>query len=368
MHAVQNAEGKVQSITLLRPSNFHAHFRRGAMMQAVTPEIMRHMRYVLAMPNTGPIVTLEDATTYHKELAEIARTFSRPIDIVMTLYLTELITPQVLEQLMRQDITFGIKYYPPEQGATTGSGRGIPLDRADAALRAMEELGIPLLGHFESVLDQDGRELPHEKREGYMVQNVLWKFRDRYPTLRHTVEHASTREAVDYVKADTRGNTAMTVTPQHSLFVGDDLDHFGTELKCMPIVKTPEDRAAIVEFITSGDFRAIAGDDAAPHPHKRKSLPFGEAASGCWLPHSLELYASVFDHAGALDYRFERFMSTNGPVWWDLKSPDANDTITLVRKDTMVPSPVPIPGEDDVVVPLGWMPDGKGMHLDFRVA
>lgn len=363
----------VAEITMLRPSNFHAHFRMDAMMRAVAYHILRYVHYALVMPNTGPILTIEDALRYRRDILDATVTMlDRRVVLIMTIYFTELVTPQVIQRIKEVEAQTGIriavKYYPPTPGATTGSGRGIPLSRGHETLLEMSKLGVPLLGHFEETHDKDGRELPQEEREAYMINHVLWKFRDMYPNLRHCVEHASTKEAVPYVNADESGNTVMTVTPQHSLFINPDFEEFGTELKCMPIVKSPEDRAAIVEFITSGDERAIAGDDTAPHAHKNKLKPFGEAASGCWLPHSLELYAEVFDRSGALDHRFEKFMSRNGPKWWGLPLPTEKDTITLRRvRDRPVPEPVQVPEIDDEIVPLGWSPDGGKLKLSFAV-
>jgi dihydroorotase len=366
--------GKViAEVTFLRGSNFHAHFRKDAMMRAVAYHILRYVKYALVMPNTGHILTIEQALDYRRDILDATATMlDRRVVLVMTLYFTELVTPQVIQRIKeveeRTGIRIAVKYYPPAPGATTGSGRGIPLAQGHETLLEMSKLKVPLLGHFEETHDRNGRELPQEEREAYMIANVLWKFRDAYPDLRHCVEHASTKDAVPYVQADPSGNTAMTVTPQHSLFINPDFEELGTELKCMPIVKSPEDRAAIVEFITSGDFRAIAGDDTAPHAHKSKLKPFGEAASGCWLPHSLLLYAEVFDRAHALDARFERFMSLNGPAWWGLPAPDEDDTITLRRvKDRPLPAPVSVPEIDDVIVPLGWSPDGDKLTLSFAV-
>ncbi|HEX2792284.1 MAG TPA: hypothetical protein VHO23_01025 [Candidatus Paceibacterota bacterium] len=374
MRVIHYPGGKVISeVTMRRNSNFHAHFRRGAMMRAVTRFILQHVRYALVMPNTGPIRTIEELVEYWRELMAIAaEEVDHQVDLIMTLYFTDLLTPAVIQRIKEAEAELGIrievKWYPPAPGATTGSDFGIPLALGHETLLEMERLDVPLLGHFEDTEDAYGRVLPPEQREGHMVEHVLWKFRDQYPMLRHSFEHASTAAAVEYVKADTSGRTAMTVTPQHSLFTVEDFDDHGSELKCMPIVKTPEDRAAIVAFIITGDPRAIAGDDTAPHPHKRKSGPFADAANGCWLPHSLEMYAEVFDRERALDERFERFMSLNGPAWRELPLPGEDDTITLRRKKyAPIPDPVEIPGEDDVVVPLGWSPEGSKLNLSFYV-
>lgn len=367
--------GKFYAMRFLRPSNFHSHPRRGAMMRAVTPQIMRHLKYLLAMPNNGPIVTISQALEYHAELMQIAREqgFSRRLSaVLMTLYHTVETTPAVIEEIAKSQIVRAVKHYPPHPGATTGSGHGISLDdpRSDLMLRAMEETGVPLLGHFECVVDAWGRPIDHQDREKHMVDNYLWAFRDKYPKLRICFEHASTKESVAFVKADTSGRTVMTATPQHLIFVDHDLKKYSwrNHLKCMPIVKPEEDRNAIVEFVTSGDERAIAGDDGAPHASKTKELPFDECASGCWLPHAIAFYTSVFEQRGALDQRFVKFMSLNGPLWWRLPPPDIEDQIyvrTELVNDIPHPVTVHLPEGDDVVIPLGWTTEPDRLRLGY---
>lgn len=365
MLLIRDTTGQVESITIRRPSNFHAHFRDDAMMRAVTEHLIRIPRYVLAMPNTGPITTLEEAVAYHQRLRSIADDVAdHQVDFIMTLYLTDKITPEVIETMARSSIPLAVKYYPPQPGATTGSGvGGIPLDQCHELLTAMTAWGVPLLGHFEAVEDKDGRPLSPEEREGYMVDNFLWEFRDKYPHLRISFEHASTEKAVQWVGADDSGNSFMTVTPQHSLFIAPNLETFGVDLDCMPIVKKPADREAIVKFITSGDRRVGAGGDEAPHPHQAKL----KGSKGCWTPHAPEMYAEVFDDQGALDERFERFMSLNAPDWWELLPPNEKDTVTFTRQSTPVPEPIRVPELDDVIVPLGWSQDGTLYNLKFQV-
>lgn len=365
--------GQVRAIRIRRPSNFHAHFRQGPLMQAVAPHILRHVKYALAMPNTGPVRTIEDMRRYRDDLMRIVEndpSLAHVSDIVMTVYLTDFTTPKMIEQIARFPFPCAVKYYPPHKGATTGSGEGIPLSEAVTTLRAMEMNGVRLLGHFESVTDQNNREIPPALREGYMVDHELWRFREKYPLLNISFEHASTAKAVDFVKADPSGRTVMTVTPQHSLFTHANFedDTLGAHLKCMPIVKTAEDRAAILAFIVSGDPRAIAGDDTAPHVARTKDVAFSDAMNGCWLPHSIALYAHAFDQVNALSKQFENFMSMNGPRWWHLDLPDPGDTILIERVTSDgVPEPVPVPELNDQVIPLGWTLQ-KRFPVGWRVA
>lgn len=376
MDIKRDGNGSLLSVTVRRPSNFHAHFRRGAIMQAVGPEIMRHMKYVLAMPNNGPVTTLSEMAQYYIDLLEIAgrEGFEQLSGIIMTLYHTEKTTPRVIELMARSPFDCGVKHYPPHPGATTGSGHGIPLDdaRSHEMLCAMEQWGIPLLGHFESVVDKHGHPLPHEEREKHFVENVLWRLRDKYPDLYICFEHVSTKAAVEFVRADRSGKTVATVTPQHLSFTRADLERLSwrNHLKCMPIVKGEEDRDAVIRFVTLEDPRAIMGDDTAPHPrHTKEEKSFDECASGCWVPHALAFYVRVFEEAGELE-NLENFTSLNGPRWWRLKPPAENDLVT-VRRDTEhdIPDPVLIDSFElvDTVVPLGWSANPDRLKLGYAI-
>ena len=89
-----------------------------------------------------------------------------------------------------------------------------------------------------------------------------------FPDLQISIEHASTAKAVELVRSDDSGKTVCTITPQHLLFTANELYQpdlsWRNHLKCMPYVKTPDDRDALVEFATSGDYRCFLGDDTAP--------------------------------------------------------------------------------------------------------
>ena len=60
---------------------------------------------------------------------------------------------------------------------------------------------------------------------------------------------------------------------------------------------------------------------------------------------AIELYAEVFEKAGALD-KLEAFASKNGPRFYGL--PENSDTITLVKQTQTVPASVPY-GDGELV-------------------
>lgn len=374
VHIDRAPGGTAQAITIRRHSNFHAHLRQGELLQAIAKHLMRHVLYLVVMPNTNPIIrTGEDAVQYYARLWSIAyREGFERLKLIMTLYHTADITPAVIERMAASAIVRAVKHYPPEPGATTGSGHGISLDdpRSDEQFRVMAELKVPLLGHFESVKDDAGRTLHPRDGEAYFVRRHLWRFRDRHPNLRICFEHASTAEAIEFVKADPSGNTFMTVTPHHgSCTEGDFARSWGNHLKCKPRVQPAENQAAIAEFITSGDPRVGAGDDTAAHLASAKAKPFDQAPNGAfWTSHGIAMYAAIFERAGALDQRFEDFMSLNAPRWWGLPLPAEDDTITLVREtERDVPDPVAVPELDDFVIPLGWTKGEDRLRIGWAV-
>ena len=360
----RDTAGSIKTITIPRPSNFHVHFRLDDIMEAVAPEIMRCFKYVLAMPNNGYgdggiIRSLADAYRIYHQLMDIRarRGLYALTSVILTLYDTKDVTPAVVEEIARVRIVGGVKNYPGH-GGTTNSGHGRPFDEDDEIARAFIEHGVRRLFHAEDVVDLYNRPLDHKDREAHCITHRLRKFRDKHHGL-YCVEHASTREAIDFVKEDASGMTVMTVTPQHLLFTVEDFERYSwkNHLKCMPIVKSEEDRQALIEFAVSGDRRAFAGDDTAPHLAGTKDRPFDECASGCYLPHSVALYALVFMRANALDERFVNFMCYNGPDWWGLRRPSDDDTITIrvaQPGEQDIPDPTPVPALGDVIIPLGW--------------
>jgi dihydroorotase len=195
-------------------------------------------------------------------------------------------------------------------------------------------------------------------REARFIDLVLEPLRMRLPQLRIVFEHVTTLAAVQFVQAQASG-VAATITPQHlalnrnALFQGGIRPH----LYCLPVLKRERDRTALLDAVIAGDHRFFLGTDSAPHARSTK-----EAACGCagiYSAHAaLELYAQVFDEAGALA-RLEAFASEFGPRFYGL--PLNAGTITLRRGDWTVPAAYPFAGE--TIVPLR-----AGETLGWRLA
>lgn len=369
----RDARGNILAIDMVMPSNFHAHARDGAMMEAVCYDLMRWVMYILFMPNTGPIDTIEKVVAYRAKLLRIRDALGLlNVEIIMTVYLTDKLTAHMVHALADLPFRVEVKGYPPHKGATTGSGLGIPLEEVSMdTWNAMTEHKIPFLGHFERVEDFDGRMLPMTQREDAFMAHDFPRLRDRVPDLKICIEHASTRAAIARVKEDPSGNTVCGFTPHHLLISIDDLRQksWANHGRCMPIPKGPEDVAACLEFATSGDRRVILGDDSAPHPSKNKEGPFEDAACGCWLPHALALYAYAFASVDALDDRFVQFACYNGADWRGLPRPSLDERVRLVADNKNdIPDPLPVPAIDDRVIPLGWTEEPDRLKIGLALA
>ena len=114
-------------------------------------------------------------------------------------------------------------------------------------------------------------------------------------------EHITTKEGAEYVR-DAEGPIAATITPQHLLYNRNAIFQGGVRPHwyCLPILKRETHRQALVAAATSGSPRFFLGTDSAPHARGLKEHACG--CAGCYTAlHAMELYATAFDAAGALD-------------------------------------------------------------------
>jgi dihydroorotase len=219
----------------------------------------------------------------------------------------------------------------------------------------MQELGLPLSVHGE-VTDP---EVDVFDREEAFIERVLQPLRADLPELKIVFEHITTQQAVDYVRT-TNGNIAATITPQHLLYNRNEIFKGGIRphFYCLPVLKREAHRQALVRAATSGNSRFFLGTDSAPHAKGAKENACG--CAGCYTAlHAMELYAQVFDEAGALD-KLENFASVFGPAFYQL--PVNTDKLTLQRSTWTVPEELPL--ADATVVPLnaGGMLQWKVCH------
>lgn len=335
------------TLTLARPDDWHAHLRDGDMLATVAPHHAGYGR-VLAMPNLAPPLTRSaDAAAYRERVQRALPRGSR-LQVLTACYLTDDTDVADLAAGFAAGAWAAAKWYPA--GATTNAAHGVrDPESLRAALDAMAAIGMPLCVHAE-VTDPA---VDVFDRERVFLDRVLGPMLHRVPGLRCVVEHATTREALAFVRA--HDDVACTITPHHlwwsrnALFDGGLRPH----AYCLPILKREQDREALLAAATSGDPRFFAGTDSAPHLVHRKESDCG-CAGVFNAPTALAAYATLFEDAGALG-ALEGFVSHHGARFYGL--PVSDERIALHRADWTPPARI-----GDVAVflggqPLRWQPD-----------
>jgi dihydroorotase len=332
-------------LTIGRPDDWHLHLRDGPAMASVLADSARRFARAVVMPNLKPPVRTTQQALHYRDRILGALPEGSDFEPLMTLYLTD-DTPA--EEIVRAKLSgrvLGVKLYPA--GATTHSDAGVTrISRCFAALEKMERLGLPLLIHGEST----DPAVDVFDREKAFIEEILGPTVERFSGLKIVLEHITTRDAVHYVEV-TGPNIAATITAHHlllnrnALFLGGIRPHH----YCLPVLKREEHREALVAAATSGNPKFFLGTDSAPHARADK-----EAACGCagiYTAHAaIELYATAFEEAGALD-RLDAFASQHGADFYGL--PRNKGSITLVREEWTVPGTLRFGGEELVPMRAG---------------
>ena len=337
-------------ITLTRPDDWHLHLRDGPALAAVLPHSARQFARAIVMPNLRPPVTTVAAAGEYRARILAALPAGLSFEPLMTLYLTDHTPVDEIRRAAESDSVQAVKLYPA--GATTNSDSGVTdLERCDATLAAMAELGVPLLVHGEAT----DPAIDVFDRETVFIDRVLQPLLVRHPTLKVVFEHITTSDAADFVAA-CGPNIAATITAHHllynrnAIFAGGLRPHY----YCLPVLKRERHRLALLHAATSGSRKFFLGTDSAPHAQPTKEMACG--CAGCYTAHAaLEFYAEAFASVGRLD-RLEAFASFNGPDFYGL--PRNRGQVTLEQQDWRVPETYAY-AAGDVLVPLRageWLP------------
>jgi dihydroorotase len=330
------------TLTITRPDDWHLNLRDGAALRAVVADSARQFARAIVMPNLKPpVTTAAMAIDYRRRILQ-ALPEGSAFEPLMTLYLTDRTTPDEIRRARAAGVV-ALKLYPA--GATTNSDAGVTDWRnTRAALQAMQDEGLLLLVHGE--VTDAGVDL--FDREAVFIERVLQPLQRELPALKIVFEHITTREAAQFV-AEAGANLAATITAHHLLFNRNAIFTGGLRphYYCLPVLKREEHRRALVAAAVSGSPKFFLGTDSAPHaaPLKEHAL----ACAGCYTALSaLELYATAFEDAGAID-RLEAFAAFHGADFYGL--PLNRGRITLRRHDWQLPESLPF-GESSLK-PLG---------------
>ncbi|MGH6691086.1 MAG: dihydroorotase [Gammaproteobacteria bacterium] len=332
----------MKKISITRPDDWHLHLRDGAHLRAVLPDTARRFARAIVMPNLKPPVTSVKLALAYRDRILAALPAGARFEPLMTLFLTDGTPPGEIAAARASGTVHAVKYYPA--GATTHSDAGVTdIAKCGRALEAMEKHGLPLLVHGEAT-DPD---VDMFDRERVFIERVLAPLVARHPGLKVVLEHITTREAAEFVRAASP-RMGATITAHHlllsrnALFAGGVRPHHF----CLPVLKRESHRQALLQTATSGDPRFFLGTDSAPHARHTKETDCG--CAGIYTAHAgIELYAEAFAAAGALD-RLEGFASRYGAQFYGL--PVNAGTVTLTEESWPVPADIPYGAER--LVPL----------------
>jgi dihydroorotase len=340
----------MNELTITRPDDWHLHLRDGGAMAAVLPDTARRFARAIIMPNLKPPVTTVNEAARYRDRIVAALPAGMAFEPLMTLYLTDNTPAEEIIRAKQSGFVHAVKYYPA--GATTHSNSGVTqLGKAYSAIAGMEEHEMPLLLHGE-VTDA---EVDVFDREAVFIDRHLTRLLKDFPRLKVVLEHITTKQAAEFVRA-APANVAATVTVHHLLYNRNAMFRGGIRphYYCVPVLKRESHREALINAAISGNPKFFLGTDSAPHAQTAKESACG--CAGIYTAHAaIELYAEVFESAGALD-KLEGFASHHGADFYCL--PRNSEKISLRRESWAVPQTMMMDGQ--LLIPLragesvGW--------------
>ena len=330
-----------RTLCLPKPIDCHIHLRDEPYLARTVSDAAREFDTIIVMPNTvPPIITIDDALAYKKRLTSY--TDGQPLNAKMALYLHQRTTESLIKAVKASPDIIGFKLYP--KGATTHAEEGVDqITDFYPLFAAMEAHQVPLMIHPED----HHPDTDIFDRERVFIDRYLVPIHQRFPQLRITLEHVTTKEGVDFVNG-APSHIGATITAHHLWINRNDVintkihpHHF-----CLPIAKRRQHQAALIQAATSGNPQFFLGTDSAPHSKGQK-----EQACGCagiyTAPHALALYAEIFAREGALD-KLAGFSSYHAAAFYGLTVSDMS--VTLRETPQIIENTLEFGG--DIVVPF----------------
>ena len=344
----------MEEVEIIKPDDWHVHFRDNEIMSAVVPETTRHFARGLIMPNLlPPVLNGNDAIKYKERIKKSIPT-NNNFKPFMTIYLTEETNKENVVDSFNSGAIFAAKLYPA--GATTNSDSGVKdITKIMPILQKMAEIGMPLLIHGE-VTD---KEVDIFDREKVFIEQKLDFICNELPELKITLEHITTKDAVFYIK-EGNNNLAASITPHHlainrnAIFTGGIRPHNF----CLPILKREYHRKSLVKAAISGNSKFFLGTDTAPHLKEDKESKCGCAgvfnATNC-----LSILAEIFDKNNSIN-KLEKFTSINGAKHYDLEINDKKIKLKKNKKPLKLKQSIYC-GDSEIII---FQPD---FHLHWEV-
>jgi dihydroorotase len=331
----------MQQLHIIRPDDWHVHFRDKNMLTHTVNATARHFGRALVMPNLKPpLTTMAAIADYRQRILDV---LSPELSFTpyLSLYLNETVTREDLIQLTSHSFVLGAKLYPA--GATTNAELGVQtIHNLYPLFEVMQAHDLVLQIHGETT------EGDIFSREAQFLERHLAPLIRSFPRLRIVLEHISSARAAAFV-TDAPNTVAATITPHHlyynrnALLAGGIKPHY----YCLPILKTRRDQLALQRAAISGCGKFFAGTDSAPHPQTDKESPCG--CAGIYsAPFAIAMYAELFDNLNQLN-RLEAFTSQFGAEFYHL--PQQSAEIILIKKAQIIPNLITF--GDISIVPIG---------------
>ncbi len=185
---------------------------------------------------------------------------------------------------------------PPDYGtlarlAPALAGLGLPLAIHAEDPSVLLAFSRPLLG-YQDLLDSRP---PHAEAVAIAAASVI----AHEAGFHLHVAHLSSATGLSAVEDAQRTGTILTAEtcPQFLFLSEQDFERLGPAMKMLPPIRTPVDRAALVDGLKRGTI-SIVGTDHAPHTNEEKGRPFEDAMSG--TPGVQALYLSSLEMASRL--------------------------------------------------------------------
>jgi len=256
-------------LTITRPDDWHLHLRDGATLNSVLPHTAKQFARAIIMPNLKPPVTTTAQAAAYRDRILAALPAGMNFEPLMVLYLTNNTPPEEIRRAKDSGFVHAVKLYPA--GATTNSDAGVTdLTKCYKTLETLQEVGMPFLVHGE-VTDPA---IDIFDREAVFIDRVMLPLRRDMPELKVVFEHITTRDAADYVMADT-GPTAATITAHHLLYNRNEIFKGGIRphYYCLPVLKRETHRQALIAAAISGSNKFFLVPIRRRIPRDSRSTP-----------------------------------------------------------------------------------------------
>jgi dihydroorotase len=280
-------EGGGRKVLLPGCFDAHVHLREPGKVAAETiasgteAAINGGITGLVAMPNTTPAI---DTGAMVQNVLDIARGTAR-----IPLWVSGAITKG------REGTELASIAAMKSAGAVMITDDGDPVENPQVLRRAMEyarDFDVMLASHCETKA-LSGPAAIHDGRHAYKLglfgtpalSEEICLARDcrlaQFTRARLHIQHVSTVRGMRTIERYKHEGVAVTceVTPHHLLFIDEDIGDYDTNYKMNPPLRTPEDRAGLLEGLKHGVFDCIATDHA-PHTDFEKMREFVAAPNG----------------------------------------------------------------------------------------